>query len=133
MAAPEPELSRSPGTRERHLTVHATAFIYRGDTDPSAPGGLAAGNHDLVAERNWRVVADVEAAVGVSPDKTVAEVHGYPDVDTGVLGSSLAKRLPATSARLPGPAPTATPSVALMVGRPANASGAGRRAVSEPR
>ena len=35
---------------ERSLTVHLTAFVYRGDADPSAPGGIAAVYRDLVAD-----------------------------------------------------------------------------------
>ena len=47
------------------LTVHLTAFVYRGDADPSAPGGIAAIYRDLVADerRNQQLVADVVAAL----------------------------------------------------------------------
>ena len=50
---------------ERTLTVHPTRFEYRGDADPSAPGGIAAVYRDLVADpdRNRQIVADVEAAL----------------------------------------------------------------------
>jgi hypothetical protein len=38
------------GSPDRVLTVHLTAFVYRGDADPSAPGGIAAIYRDLVAD-----------------------------------------------------------------------------------
>ena len=53
------------GSPERSLTVHRTAFDYRGDADPSAPGGIAAIYRDLVANecRNQQLVTDVLAAL----------------------------------------------------------------------
>lgn len=45
--------------------MHATAFVYRGDADPSAPGGIAAVYRDLVADekRSRQVVSDVLTAI----------------------------------------------------------------------
>jgi superfamily II DNA or RNA helicase len=68
MTAPEPGTLASAafgGTPERSLTVHLTTFEYRGDSDPSAPGGIAAIYRDLVADdaRTKQVVADVVDAV----------------------------------------------------------------------
>jgi len=68
MSAPEPgtlAAAAAGGAAARSLTVHLTAFDYRGDADPSAPGGIAAIYHDLVADeaRNQQVVADVVAAL----------------------------------------------------------------------
>jgi hypothetical protein len=53
------------GAPERSLTIHLTDFVYRGDADPSAPGGIAAVYRDLVADeaRNQQVLADVLAAL----------------------------------------------------------------------
>ena len=53
------------GSPERSLTVHLTAFVYGGDADPSAPGGIAAIYRDLVADerRNHQLVGDVVAAL----------------------------------------------------------------------
>ena len=53
MSAPEPgtlAAAAAGGAPERSLTVHLTAFVYRGDADPSAPGGIAAIYRDLVAD-----------------------------------------------------------------------------------
>jgi superfamily II DNA or RNA helicase len=68
MSAPEPGTLAAAalgGAPERSLTVHLTTFDYRGDADPSAPGGIAAVYRDLVADvaRNQQVVADVVAAL----------------------------------------------------------------------
>jgi superfamily II DNA or RNA helicase len=68
MSAPTPGTLASAaagGIPERLLTVHATAFDYRGDADPSAPGGMAAIYRDLVADegRNTQLVTDVLAAL----------------------------------------------------------------------
>jgi len=68
MSAPEPGTLAAAalgGAPERSLTVHLTTFDYRGDADPSAPGGIAAIYRDLVADdaRNQQVVADVAAAL----------------------------------------------------------------------
>jgi superfamily II DNA or RNA helicase len=68
MSAPAPGTLASAaagGIPERLLTVHATAFDYRGDADPSAPGGMAAIYRDLVADegRNTQLVTDVLAAL----------------------------------------------------------------------
>jgi superfamily II DNA or RNA helicase len=58
---------RSPQTTapEPILHVHTTAFRYTGDTDPSAPGGIAAVHRDLAADdaRRLQVVDDVAAAL----------------------------------------------------------------------
>ncbi len=53
------------GVVERTLTVHETRFVYRGDADPSAPGGIAAVYRDLVSDgdRNRQIVTDVQAAL----------------------------------------------------------------------
>lgn len=55
------EAAAAGGTPDRLLTVHATGFVYRGEADPSAPGGIAAVYRDLVADeaRNRQVLADV--------------------------------------------------------------------------
>jgi superfamily II DNA or RNA helicase len=47
------------------LHVHATAFRYTGDTDPSAPGGIAAVHRDLAADatRTHQIVDDVVDAL----------------------------------------------------------------------
>jgi len=47
------------------LLVHSTAFRYRGDADPFAPGGIAAVYRDLVADetRNKQVTDDVTDAL----------------------------------------------------------------------
>ena len=207
MSEPDPGTlaAAATGVVDRTLTVHPTRFEYRGDADPSAPGGIAAVYRDLVADtdRNQQIVSDVEAAlrrqrhcliltqwtahvenlaamlaarghepvilrggagarkrsdaldrlraedgpllvvatgpyigegfdcpaldtlflaapiafkgrlvqyVGrvlrPAPGKHVVEVHDYHDAETGVLGSSLRKRAPATSAwasPIPGP------------------------------
>ena len=53
------------GAPERSLTVHLTEFVYRGQADPSAPGGIAAVYRDLVADeaRNQQVLTDVLGAL----------------------------------------------------------------------
>ncbi len=66
--APEPgtlAAAAAGGTPDRSVTVHLTDFVYRGDADPSAPGGIAAVYRDLVADegRNQQVLADVVAAL----------------------------------------------------------------------
>ncbi len=68
MSAPAPgtlAAAAAGGSPERSLTVHLTAFVYRGDADPSAPGGIAAIYRDLVADerRNHQLVGDVVAAL----------------------------------------------------------------------
>ncbi|GAA1275753.1 DEAD/DEAH box helicase [Pseudonocardia aurantiaca] len=68
MSAPAPGTLASAaagGIPERLLAVHATAFDYRGDADPSAPGGIAAIYRDLVGDehRNTQLVTDVMAAL----------------------------------------------------------------------
>jgi superfamily II DNA/RNA helicase len=68
MIAPEPGTLAAAalgGAPERSLTVHLTTYVYRGDADPSAPGGIAAVYRHLVADeaRNEQVVADVVAAL----------------------------------------------------------------------
>jgi hypothetical protein len=53
MSAPAPgtlAAAAAGGSPDRVLTVHLTAFVYRGDADPSAPGGIAAIYRDLVAD-----------------------------------------------------------------------------------
>jgi superfamily II DNA or RNA helicase len=59
--------TRSPETTtpEPVLHVHATAFRYNGDLDPSAPGGIAAVYRDLAADepRTQQVIADILAAM----------------------------------------------------------------------
>ncbi|MFP5072728.1 TOTE conflict system archaeo-eukaryotic primase domain-containing protein [Pseudonocardia nantongensis] len=66
MSPPEPGTlaAAAGGVAERSLTVHLTGFDYRGDADPSAPGGIAAIYRDLVADvaRNRQLIADVLAA-----------------------------------------------------------------------
>ncbi len=69
MSAPAPGTLASAalgGAPERVLTVHDTAFEYRGDADPSAPGGIATVQRALVADerRTAQVVADVLDALG---------------------------------------------------------------------
>jgi len=69
MSAPQPgtlAAAAAGGAPERSLAVHLTTFDYRGDADPSAPGGIAAVYRDLVADdaRNQQVLADVVAALG---------------------------------------------------------------------
>jgi len=68
MSAPEPgtlAAAAAGGTPERCLTVHLTEFVYRGQADPSAPGGIAAVYRDLIADeaRNQQVLSDVLAAL----------------------------------------------------------------------
>jgi superfamily II DNA or RNA helicase len=68
MSAPAPgtlAAAAAGGSPDRVLTVHLTAFVYRGDADPSAPGGIAAIYRDLVADerRNQQLVADVVGAL----------------------------------------------------------------------
>jgi superfamily II DNA or RNA helicase len=68
MTAPDPGTLAAAalgGAPERLLTVHLTTFGYRGDTDPSAPGGIAAVYRELVADdaRTQQVVADVVDAL----------------------------------------------------------------------
>ena len=68
MSAPEPgtlAAAAAGGAPERSLTVHLTEFVYRGEADPSAPGGIAAVYRDLVADeaRNQQVLTDVLAAL----------------------------------------------------------------------
>ena len=68
MSAPAPgtlAAAAAGGSPERSLTVHLTEFVYRGDADPSAPGGIAAIYRDLVADerRNQQLVGDVVAAL----------------------------------------------------------------------
>jgi superfamily II DNA or RNA helicase len=60
-AAPGTLASVALGVPDRELTVHETRFGYRGDADPSAPGGIAAVYRDLVADadRTRQVVEDV--------------------------------------------------------------------------
>jgi len=69
MTAPAPgtlAAAAAGGSPDRSLTVHLTTFVYRGDADPSAPGGIAAIYRDLVADecRNQQLIADVLAALG---------------------------------------------------------------------
>ena len=63
--APGTLAAAAAGIPERSLTVHLTAFEYRGVADPSAPGGIAAIYRDLVADkrRNEQLVGDVAAAL----------------------------------------------------------------------
>jgi len=66
--APEPgtlAAAAAGGAPERSLTVHLTEFVYRGEADPSAPGGIAAVYRDLAADeaRNQQVLTDVLAAL----------------------------------------------------------------------
>jgi superfamily II DNA or RNA helicase len=68
MSAPEPgtlAAAAAGGAPERTLTVHLTEFVYRGQADPSAPGGIAAVYRDLAADeaRNQQVLTDVLAAL----------------------------------------------------------------------
>jgi superfamily II DNA or RNA helicase len=68
MSAPEPgtlAAAAAGGAPERSLTVHLTEFVYRGQADPSAPGGIAAVYRDLTADeaRNQQVLTDVLAAL----------------------------------------------------------------------
>jgi superfamily II DNA or RNA helicase len=67
LTAPEPGTLAAAeiGTPDRRLTVHATDYVYAGDADPSAPGGMAAIYRDLVADapRARQVVGDVVAAL----------------------------------------------------------------------
>ena len=67
MTEPEPGTlaAAADGVVERALAVHQTRFVYRGDADPTAPGGIAAVYRDLVADvgRNRQIVADVQAAL----------------------------------------------------------------------
>jgi len=68
MSAPQPgtlAAVAAGGAPERSLTVHLTSFDYRGDADPSAPGGIAAVYRDLMADdaRNQQVLTDVVAAL----------------------------------------------------------------------
>ena len=66
MSPPEPGTlaAAAGGVAERSLTVHLTGFDYRGDADPSVPGGIAAIYRELVADdaRNRQLIADVLAA-----------------------------------------------------------------------
>jgi superfamily II DNA or RNA helicase len=67
LTAPEPGTlaAAEVGAPDRRLTVHATDYVYAGDADPSAPGGMAAIYRDLVADtqRARQVVGDVVAAL----------------------------------------------------------------------
>lgn len=68
MSPPAPgtlEAAAAGGVPDRVLTVHPTGFVYRGEADPSAPGGIAAVYRDLVADeaRNRQILADVEDAL----------------------------------------------------------------------
>ncbi|MDQ3151455.1 MAG: DEAD/DEAH box helicase, partial [Actinomycetota bacterium] len=69
MRAPAPgtleAASMAAATPEPVLVVHATTFRYRGEADPSAPGGIAAVYRDLAADadRTEQVVDDVIAAL----------------------------------------------------------------------
>jgi hypothetical protein len=68
MSAPEPGILAAAavgGAPERSLTVHLTEFVYRGQADPSDPGGIAAVYRDLAADeaRNQQVLTDVLAAL----------------------------------------------------------------------
>ena len=68
MSAPEPgtlAAAAAGGAPERSLVVHLTEFVYRGQADPSAPGGIAAVYRDLAADevRNQQVLTDVLAAL----------------------------------------------------------------------
>jgi superfamily II DNA or RNA helicase len=67
LTAPEPGTLAAAeiGTPDRLLTVHATDYVYTGDADPAAPGGMAAIYNDLAADvrRTRQVVDDVVAAL----------------------------------------------------------------------
>lgn len=68
MSAPESgtlAAAAAGGAPERSLVVHLTEFVYRGEADPSAPGGIAAVYRDLRADeaRNQQVLTDVLAAL----------------------------------------------------------------------
>jgi superfamily II DNA or RNA helicase len=68
LTAPEPGTlaAAEAGTPDRRLIVHATKYVYSGDADPSAPGGMAAIYSDLAADtsRTRQVVDDVVLALG---------------------------------------------------------------------
>ncbi len=57
--------SAAESSPERRLVVHATTYEYRGEAQPSLPGGMAAIYRDLVADddRNQQLVRDVLAAL----------------------------------------------------------------------
>ncbi len=64
LRTPEPgtlEAAAAGGAPDRVLTVHETGFVYRGEADPSAPGGIATVYRDLVADeaRSQQVLTDV--------------------------------------------------------------------------
>lgn len=68
MSPPEPGTLESVAAGrapDRSLIVHPTEYVYRGDADPAAPGGIAAIYRDLVADeaRNQQIIADVRAAL----------------------------------------------------------------------
>jgi hypothetical protein len=124
LSAPAPgtlAAAAAGGSPERSLTVHLTAFVYRGDADPSAPGGIAAIYRDLVADerRNHQLAGDVVAAckrvgaldqlrpedgpllvvatgpyVGEGFDCAALDTVFLAAPKTGVLASSLTKRAP---------------------------------------
>lgn len=63
--APGTLAAAQDGAPARQLVVHATSFVYGGDADPSAPGGIAAVYRELVAddERNRQIVTDIADAL----------------------------------------------------------------------
>lgn len=67
MSGPEPGTlaAAAEAVAERSLTIHLTEFCYRGDADPSAPGGISAVYRELVADhaRNRQLIADVLSAL----------------------------------------------------------------------
>ena len=67
MSGPEPGTlaAAADAVAERSLTVHLTDFHYRGDADPSAPGGISAVYRELVADesRNRQLITDVLSAL----------------------------------------------------------------------
>jgi superfamily II DNA or RNA helicase len=58
--------SAAASAPEPRLHVHRTDFRYAGDTEPSAPGGMAAVYRDLAADanRNQQIIDDVLDALG---------------------------------------------------------------------
>ena len=73
MSAPEPGILAAAavgGAPERSLTVHLTEFVYRGQADPSDPGGIAGfGNQQtLLVEVVERLLNVVDVRVQLRGD-----------------------------------------------------------------
>ena len=133
MRAPEPgtleEAAAIGITPEPILVMHPTSFRYRGEADPSAPGGMAAIYRDLVTDetRTQQVVEDVTDALGrgrhcllltdwtAHVERLADSLRSRGHHPVVLLGGMGAKARRAALARLQ-PAPEGPPLLAVATG-----------------